>query len=51
MSKSLVIGGLGFIGSHLARQLLKQGEEVIIFAHTSGPKLIEDIIQEFFGKY
>ena len=29
IKKNLIIGGAGFIGSHLAKQLLEKGEEVI----------------------
>jgi len=46
MSRSLITGGLGFMGSHLARQLLEKGQEVIIFDALSGSRLIEDIKQK-----
>jgi nucleoside-diphosphate-sugar epimerase len=39
----LVAGGSGFIGSHLIRELLEKGEEVIIFDLAPNTKLIEDI--------
>jgi nucleoside-diphosphate-sugar epimerase len=42
MSK-LITGGLGFIGSQLARKLVKMGEEVVIFDINSRSRLIEDI--------
>jgi len=31
MARNLITGGLGFVGSCLARQLLEEGEEVVIF--------------------
>ena len=43
MSKNLITGGLGFVGYNLARELLKQGEEVIIFDVVQNSKLVEDI--------
>jgi threonine 3-dehydrogenase len=42
MSK-LITGGLGFIGSHLARTLIDKGDEVVIFDLNSNPKLVADI--------
>jgi threonine 3-dehydrogenase len=45
MSK-LVTGGLGFIGSHLARKLAGRGEEVVIFDVTSNRKLVGDILEK-----
>jgi UDP-glucose 4-epimerase len=37
--KSIVTGGCGFIGSHLAEQLLEQGQEVIIIDNLSCGRL------------
>jgi nucleoside-diphosphate-sugar epimerase len=31
MGRSLITGGMGFIGIHLARELLAEGEEVVLF--------------------
>lgn len=42
MSK-LITGGLGFVGSHLARKLVELGEDVVLFDLVSQSKLIEDI--------
>lgn len=42
MSK-LITGGLGFIGSHLAKKLLEIGEEVTLFDVIPESKLIDDI--------
>ncbi|MEI2755977.1 MAG: NAD-dependent epimerase/dehydratase family protein [Chitinophagaceae bacterium] len=44
MSKSLITGGAGFIGSHVARHCLKAGHEVIIIDDLSGG--FEDYIPE-----
>lgn len=35
MATSLITGGMGFIGSHIADQLIKRGDEVIIFDNGS----------------
>lgn len=40
---SLITGGLGFIGSHLARKLLTQGETVVLFDVAGHSRLIDDI--------
>ncbi|HWI14285.1 MAG TPA: NAD(P)-dependent oxidoreductase [Burkholderiales bacterium] len=39
----LIAGGTGFIGSHLARALLRQGERVVLLGRTPGNRLIGDI--------
>lgn len=39
----LVTGGTGFIGSHLARRLVKEGYDVILFDVAPNYKLIDDI--------
>ena len=30
MSRSLITGGAGFVGSHLAEELLRRGEEIFV---------------------
>ena len=46
MKKVVVTGGAGFIGSHLAKELIRQGYHVIILDHLSTGKLenIEDLL-------
>lgn len=44
--KALVIGGAGFIGSHLVNVLMKRGYEVVVFDNLSGGK-IENISKWF----
>jgi UDP-glucose 4-epimerase len=44
MAKSLITGGAGFIGSHVARQCLKLGHEVVVLDDLSGG--FEDHIPE-----
>jgi threonine 3-dehydrogenase len=39
----LITGGLGFIGTYLARTLLKKGEEVVLFDVVTHSPLIKDI--------
>ncbi len=36
MSKSLVTGGAGFMGAHVARELLERGDEVVVLDDLSG---------------
>jgi len=43
MSRNLITGGLGYVGSNLARRLVENGEEVIIFDVLSSSTLIESI--------
>ena len=35
MAKNLITGGMGFMGVYLARQLLEEGEEVVLFQRRS----------------
>ncbi|MFW9890505.1 MAG: NAD-dependent epimerase/dehydratase family protein, partial [Candidatus Thorarchaeota archaeon] len=39
----LITGGTGFIGSHLARKLVREGQEVILFDLYPNPRAILDI--------
>ena len=43
MSKYLITGGAGFIGANLAKQLLVDGHEVIVFDNYAGGKMTERI--------
>jgi threonine 3-dehydrogenase len=43
MSRNLITGGLGYVGSNLARHLLKRDEEVVIFDRSSDSGSIGDI--------
>jgi threonine 3-dehydrogenase len=43
MSKDLITGGLGYVGSNLARRLLENGEEVVIFDILPSSRSIESI--------
>jgi len=40
----LVVGGSGFIGSHLVRALVEKGEDVVIFDLSPNIKTIKDIV-------
>jgi len=42
----LITGGLGFIGSHLARKLVQRGEEVVLFDVIRSSNLVDDIKDE-----
>lgn len=47
MGKCVILGGNGFIGSHLAEALLQRGHEVVIFDHfRNGTKNITSILSE-----
>ena len=49
----LITGGAGFIGSHLAKALLKRGDQIIIidnFNYYYDPKIKADRIKRFIGK-
>lgn len=41
--RCLVIGGTGFIGSHISRRLVKEGLDVVTFSPSGNPRLISDI--------
>lgn len=43
MSRNLITGGLGYVGSNLAKRLLENGEEVVIFDILPSSKSIESI--------
>ena len=52
--KFLITGGAGFIGSHVARELIKRGDEVVIidnFNDYYNPQLKEDRIRHILGDY
>ncbi len=45
MKKTLITGGAGFIGSHLARNLVNNGEDVTVISRSNDTRNIEDIIK------
>lgn len=45
MSGNLIIGGFGFLGCHIVRELLRCGEEVTVFARSTVPPSAADIAQ------
>ncbi len=48
MAKYMVTGGAGFIGSHLSRELVRQGHDVVILDNLSTGKIenIQDIMEK-----
>ena len=54
MSKILITGGAGFIGSHVAKALLERGDEVVIIDNFNSyydPQLKEDRVKNLLGSY
>lgn len=45
MSENLLIGGFGFLGCQVARELLERGEKVTVFARSTPPPAIADVAQ------
>jgi nucleoside-diphosphate-sugar epimerase len=43
MSVVLITGGLGFLGSHVARELLRRGHDVVLLDIAVNEKLIKDV--------
>ena len=43
MGKSLITGGLGYVGANLAHELVEKGEEVVIFDVVTDASMISDI--------
>ncbi len=46
MKRNLITGGLGYVGVNLARELIKRGEEVILFDLLPDSPMISDIRNE-----
>ncbi len=46
MSRDLITGGLGYIGTNLGRRLLEDGDEVVLFDRLPGSGSIKDIRQD-----
>jgi len=47
MSAILITGGMGFVGSHMARKLVNNGINVVLFDINTNERLIQDIKQDF----
>ncbi|MEQ8297490.1 MAG: NAD(P)-dependent oxidoreductase [Nitratireductor sp.] len=45
--RALVIGGRGFVGSHLVRHFLQRGTEVHVF----GPEMKDDLLSDIAGRF
>jgi threonine 3-dehydrogenase len=43
MSRNLITGGMGYLGSRLARELVRRGDEVVLFDKGGDPEVIGDI--------
>lgn len=46
MGKSLITGGLGYVGTNLARRLLEQGDEVVLFDVVADTSRIPDMADD-----
>ncbi|RKL64049.1 NAD-dependent epimerase/dehydratase family protein [Thermoanaerobacteraceae bacterium SP2] len=46
MGKNLITGGLGFLGSRVAKRLLDDGEEVVLFDIATKSRFIKDIEED-----
>lgn len=46
MANSMITGGFGFIGRHLARMLLERGDNVTIFDIVPGSPFLQDVIDK-----
>ncbi|MFC1992753.1 NAD-dependent epimerase/dehydratase family protein [Chloroflexota bacterium] len=50
MANSMITGGFGFIGRHLARMLLEKGDNVTIFDVVPGTPFLEDVMDKLTVK-
>jgi len=44
--KILITGGLGFVGSHLSEQLLRDGHKLILLTRSYSKKITSKILQK-----